>query len=158
MKRIKGVGSDKAATLSAAFELARRVEFNKRWLSNSKIKSPKEIASIFIPLLKDEPKEKFLVVSLNSANKIIKYDIISEGILNSSLVHPREVFKTAIENLAASIILAHNHPSGNSEPSPDDISVTKKIYEAGKILDIKVVDHVIIAGDNYFSMAENKFI
>ena len=117
-----------------------------------------EIADIFIPLLRDEIKEKFIVVCLNSANKIIKFEVISVGTLNASLVHPREVFKVAIDNDAANIILVHNHPSGNEEPSGEDIKITKNLIEAGKILDISVFDHLIIAGNKYTSLVENRLI
>jgi len=158
LKKQKGVGKDKAATLLAAFEISRRILHQSKWFSNKKIKSPEEVAEIFIPLLHDELKERFIVVSLNSANKVIKWDTISIGNLNSSVVHPREVFKTAIENSAASIILIHNHPSGNLEPSNEDISITKKIVESGKILDIPVFDHLIIAGNGYASFVEKRLI
>jgi len=109
-------------------------------------------------LLRDDQKEKFIVVCLNSANKIIKYEIISIGNLNSSVVHPREIFKVAIDNTSASIILIHNHPSGNPEPSNEDISITRKIVEAGKIMDIPVFDHLIIAGGKFTSFVEKRLI
>lgn len=153
-----GIGKDKAATLSAAFELARRVRFKDKWYSNTKISSPQDLAEIFIPLLKDEMKEHFIVVCLNTSNQIIKYETISIGNLNSSIVHPREVFKVAIENNSANIFLIHNHPSGNMEPSNEDIKITQKLVEAGKIFDINVFDHLIIAGDNYTSFVEQKII
>ena len=153
-----GIGKDKAATLVAAFEITRRVESQSKWFSNKSITSPSEVAKIFIPLLRDEVKEKFIVVSLNSANRIIRYDIVSTGSLTSSIVHPREVFKVAIENNSANIILLHNHPSGNCEPSNEDIKTTKKLVEAGKILDIEVFDHIIIADTNYFSFIEKQII
>lgn len=158
LQKYPGIGKDKAATLAAAFELARRISGGGKWYSNKKITSPGEIAEIFIPLLRDEVKEKFIVVCLNSANKIIKFEVISVGTLNSSLVHPREVFKVAIDNDSANIILVHNHPSGNEEPSNEDIKITKTLIEAGKILDISVFDHLIIAGDNYTSLVENRLI
>ena len=151
-----GIGNDKAASLLAAFELSRRIQMQSKWLSNKKITSPQDIADIFIPVLRDEVKEKFLVVCLNSANKIIKYETISIGSLNSSIVHPREVFKAAIENNSASIILIHNHPSGNPEPSSEDISITRKIVESGKIMDIPVFDHIIIAGNMHTSFVEKR--
>jgi DNA repair protein RadC len=113
---------------------------------------------LFIPILRDELKEKFIVVCLNSANKIIKQETISTGSLNSSIVHPREVFKVAIESSSASIILIHNHPSGNPEPSNEDIAITKKIVEAGKIIDIQVFDHLIIAGGGFTSFVERRLI
>ncbi len=153
-----GVGKDKAATLLAAFELSRRILSQSKWWSERKVTSPKEVADIFIPLLKDELKEKFIVVCLNSANKIIKYEVISIGNLNSSVVHPREIFKVAIENSSASIILIHNHPSGNPDPSNEDIAITKKVVEGGKMLNIPVFDHIIIAGNNFTSFVERRLI
>jgi DNA repair protein RadC len=103
-------------------------------------------------------QEVFIVYWLNSANKVIGFDTISQGNLNSSIVHPREVFRGAVISSCASIILAHNHPSGNPEPSAEDISITKKIHEAGKLLDIPVFDHIIFAGDSYTSFVEKRLI
>ena len=151
-----GIGKDKAATLVAAFEISRRVESQSKWFSNKSITSPIDVAEMFIPILRDEVKEKFIVISLNSANKIIRYNVISVGNLTGSIVHPREVFKIAIENNSANIILMHNHPSGNTEPSKDDIHITKKLVDAGKLLDIVVFDHIIIGNDNYYSFIENR--
>jgi len=156
LQKISGIGKDKAATLAAAFELSRRILSQPKWFSNKKITSPQDVAEIFIPILRDDNKEKFIVVCLNSANKIIKHEIISVGNLNSSVVHPREVFKVAIDNSSASIILIHNHPSGNPEPSNEDIRITKKIVETGKIMDIPVFDHLIIAGETYTSFVEKR--
>ncbi len=153
-----GIGNDKAATLQAAFEISRRIQSQSKWFSENRVTSPKEVADVFVPLLLDELKEKFIVVCLNSANKIIKYEVISVGNLNSSVVHPREIFKVAIENNSASIILIHNHPSGNSEPSNEDIQITKRIVESGKILDILVFDHIIIAGKGYLSFVEKHLL
>ena len=153
-----GIGKDKAATLIAAFEINRRIESQSKWVSDKKITSPKDVADIFIPLLRDELKEKFILVCLNSANKMIKHEVISVGNLNSSVVHPREIFKAAIENNSASVILIHNHPSGNPEPSNEDIAITKKIVEAGRILDIPVFDHLIIAGNLFTSFVDKRII
>lgn len=158
LKRTKGIGNDKAATLLAAFELSRRIQIQSKWYSEKKITSPQDVADIFIPLLKDELREHFCVVCLNSANKIIRYEVISVGNLNSSVVHPREIFKAAIDNASASIILIHNHPSGNPEPSGEDISITKKVVESGKIMDIPVFDHIIIAGNAFTSFVEKRLI
>jgi DNA repair protein RadC len=158
LQKISGIGKDKAATLAAAFELSRRILSQSKWFSNQKVTSPQEIADIFIPLLRDDSKERFIVVCLNSSNKIIKHETISIGNLNSSVVHPREIFKVAIDCSSASIILIHNHPSGNPEPSNEDISITKKIVESGKILDIPVFDHLIIAGETYTSFVEKRLI
>jgi len=157
-KKTSGIGNDKAATLLAAFEISRRILSQAKWFSQKKITSPADVAEIFIPLLRDEVKEQFVVVCLSSANKIIKYEKISVGNLNSSVVHAREIFKAAIENNSASIILIHNHPSENPEPSNEDISITRKIVEAGKIMDIPVYDHIIIAGNNYTSFVERRLI
>lgn len=156
LQKVSGIGKDKAATLAAAFELSRRILSQPKWFTNKKITSPEEVAEIFIPLLRDDNKEKFIVVCLSSANKIIKHETISVGNLNSSVVHPREIFKVAIDNSAASIILLHNHPSGNPEPSTEDIRITKKIVETGKIMDIPVHDHLIIAGETYTSFVEKR--
>jgi DNA repair protein RadC len=98
------------------------------------------------------------VVCLSSANKIIRYEKISSGNLNSSVIHPREIFRTAIENNSASIILIHNHPSENPEPSNEDIAITRKIVEASKMMDIPVFDHIIIAGNSYTSFVERRLI
>ena len=105
-----------------------------------------------------EVKERFVVFWLNSANVVTGFEVISEGTLNSSVVHPREVFRGAIVATCANIILAHNHPSGNTEPSNEDISITKKLVEAGKIIDIKVFDHLIFAEDAYTSFVEKRLI
>jgi len=158
LQKISGIGKDKAATLVAAFELSRRILSQAKWFSNQKVTSPREIADIFIPMLRDDTKERFIVVCLNSSNKIIKHETISIGSLNSSVVHPREIFKVAIDCSSASIILIHNHPSGNPEPSNEDIRITKKVVESGKILDIPVFDHLIIAGDTYTSFVEKRLI
>lgn len=158
LSKINGIGKDKAATISAAFELSRRVQMDEKFSIGKRITSPDDVAKIFIPLLKDEVKEKFIVVCLNTANKITKYEVISVGNLNSSIVHPREVFKFAIDNLAANIILIHNHPSGNAEPSKEDLAITKKLVEAGNIFEIKVFDHIIISGNKYISFVDKRLI
>ncbi|WP_244405220.1 RadC family protein [Ignavibacterium album] len=156
--KTNGIGKDKAATLVAAFELAKRILHQQKWLFDKKITSPADVAEIYIPLLKNEVKEQFWVLCLNNSNKIIRQEAISIGNLNSSVVHQREVFKVAIDNNAASLILMHNHPSGNPEPSNEDIVITKKLVEAGKIMDIPIFDHIIIAGNNYTSFVERRLI
>lgn len=156
--KTSGIGNDKAATLLAAFEISRRILSQTKWHSDKKITSPADIAEIFIPLLRDELKEQFLVVCLNTSNKIIRYERISLGNLNSSIAHQREVFRVAIENNSASIILVHNYPSENPEPSSEDISLTKVMVEAGKIMGIPIFDHIIIAGNSYTSFVEKRLI
>jgi len=121
-----------------------------------KITSPQDMFTIFKLMFLNLVQEVFIVYWLNSANKVIGFDTISIGNLNSSIVHPREVFRGAVVSSCASIILAHNHPSGNPEPSAEDISITKKIYEAGKLLDIPVFDHIIFAGDKFTSFVEKR--
>lgn len=103
-------------------------------------------------------KEKFIVIWLSSANIVVGFEIISEGNLNSSIVHPREVFRGAIVATCANIIIAHNHPSGNPEPSREDINITKKLVEAGKIIDVNLFDHIIFAEDKYTSLLESRLI
>jgi DNA repair protein RadC len=109
-------------------------------------------------LFDGEVKERFVVFWLSSANIITGFEIISEGTLNASVVHPREVFRGAIVATSANIIVAHNHPSGNPEPSQEDISLTKKLVEAGKIIEISVFDHIIFAEDTYTSFVERRII
>ena len=156
--KTNGIKKDKAATLVAAFEIGKRTAVQSKWFSEKKITSPEDIANIFLPMLKDELNEHFYVVCLNSANKIIRIERISTGNLDSSIVHPREVFKVAIENSAKSIILVHNHPSGNTEPSNEDIAITKKLVEVSKFMEIPISDHIIIAERNYSSFVQKRLI
>lgn len=153
LARIKGIGKVKAITLAAAFELTRRVE-SAPFHSKRVIRSPQDVASYYIPKLRGMMKETFRVLLLNTANQIFRDVVVSEGSLNASIVHPREVFRTAITESANAIILMHNHPSGNTEPSREDIAITKQLVEAGKLVDIKVLDHLIIAGEQYTSLSE----
>lgn len=156
--KVNGIGKDKGATLLAAFEISRRIGLRAKNFSEYQISTPSEVGEIFVPILRDEEKEKFIVVCLNTSNKIIRYSVISVGNLDTSVVHPREVFKTALENNAKSIILVHNHPSGSIEPSSADISITQKLVEAGKVMQIPVLDHIIIGGNEYSSMLMKKII
>jgi DNA repair protein RadC len=118
------------------------------------MRSPQDVVRIFTDLFAQQVKERFVVIWLNSANVAIGYEIITEGILNASLAHPREVFRGAIVATCASVIIAHNHPSGNTEPSMEDLQMTKQIVEAGKIIGIPVHDHIIFADSTYTSFAE----
>ncbi len=155
--KLKGIGMVKSVTLSAAFELSKRIKsspFNDKKI----IKSPDDLANYYIPRLNGARIESFRVLILNSANQIIREKIISEGSLNSSIVHPREVFRFAITESGAAIMLMHNHPSGNPEPSDEDIKITRQLVEAGKLIGIKVLDHLIIAGDNFTSFARRGLI
>jgi DNA repair protein RadC len=122
------------------------------------IHSPNDIYNSFKPLFTSQVKERFIVIWLSSSNRVMGYEIISEGLLNSSLVHPREVFRGAIIATCASIIITHNHPSGNTNPSKEDISITKQLAESGKILGIPVHDHIIFTDELYYSFMENNLI
>jgi len=117
-------------------------------------RTPSDVYDLFKKIA-DLEQEVFCVVTLDSKNRAINTHMISMGLLNASLVHPREVFRTAIKDNSASIILAHNHPSGDSSPSREDLRLTKQLIEAGNIVDIKILDHVIIAQENNLSMREN---
>jgi DNA repair protein RadC len=151
---IKGVGSAKAATLSAAFELVRRLQSQKEETKSTFRKSA-DVAQCYLPLMRDLRREVFKVLLLNRANRLIKEVGVSEGTLDASIVHPRDVFREAILEPAAGVILIHNHPSGNPSPSEEDIRITKQLVEAGRLLGIKVHDHIILAGGTYRSLADD---
>jgi DNA repair protein RadC len=157
LMKVKGIGSAKAATLSAAFELARRIQSQK---SGAKVsfKRSSEVFEHYLPLMRDLRKEVFKVLLLNRANRLIKEVTISEGTLEASIVHPRDVFREALLEPAAGIILIHNHPSGNASPSEEDLRITKQLVEAGRLLGIKVYDHLILAGESYRSLADDGLI
>jgi len=153
LMRIKGIGAAKAVELVSTFEIGRRVQGTVE-TEKTIIRSPEDVAAIMIPRLRDATREMFFVLVLDSKNGLVREIELTSGTLNASLVHPREVFKAAIDHRAASVIVVHNHPSGNLEPSREDLQVTKQLQEAGKIVDIPLHDHVIIAGNAYASMAE----
>lgn len=147
------MGPAKSVGLAAAFELGRRVAAG---IAPGKVpvSSPRDVARYFGPSLSHLKQEVFKVLLLDSANRLLRDVTVSTGILNSSLVHPREVFQPAILEPAAGVILLHNHPSGNPEPSGEDIRITRQLADAGRILGIPVHDHVIIAGTGSTSFAE----
>ncbi|WP_138494368.1 JAB domain-containing protein [Paenibacillus pinistramenti] len=122
------------------------------------IRSPQDAARLLRPLLQDADREHFLVVCLDTKNNVNSITTSHIGSLNASIVHPRECFKTAILSNAASIICAHNHPSGNTTPSPEDIQITTRLKEAGELLGIELLDHLIIAGNDFCSLKEGGFI
>lgn len=141
LKNIKGLGTVKACEIIACFELGRRMLQGKKV---SILLSPKDVWNRMEDI-RGSKREQFVVFYLDSRSQEIQREIISVGTLNESLVHPREVFEGAIKNNAASIIIAHNHPSGDVEPSHADLEITKKLIQAGKILDIKMLDHIIVS-------------
>lgn len=155
--QIKGIGEAKAILLTAIFEIARRVHSIPLPI-RKKITNTTDVTDYYIPIFKGYKNEVLMVLLLDTENKFIRDELVSKGILNSTLAHPREIFRTAIIENAASIILIHNHPSGNPKPSKDDKELTKSVEEAGKLLDIPLNDHIIIAGDNYYSFLQSGII
>lgn len=152
LAKIKGIGTGKACLLLAAFELTKRaleVEDN-----NLPVISSAKDAVAQLQELRTAKKEHFVVLYLNARNQLICKETISVGTLNANLVHPREVFKPGIDYLAASIIIAHNHPSGGAEPSDNDLTTTNRLKEAGKIIGIEVIDHIILTKTSFFSLKE----
>lgn len=127
-------------------------------LPKKKITSPSQFFELFQPIFIEQPCEIFLVAWLSSSNRIIGFEKITQGTLNTSVVDPRAVFKGAIVANAAAIIVAHNHPSYNPEPSSEDITITEKLVECGKILEVPVFDHIIFAGDQFTSFVEKRII
>ena len=157
LKEIKGVGVAKATQIVALTELSKRL-FISRENTKVIIKSPQDVVSLIMPKLRFLKQEVFGLVLLDIKNQVISTPFISKGGLNSSIVHPREVFKEAIKRSSAAIILFHNHPSGVPTPSQDDIQITKRLIEAGEIIGINILDHIVI-GDNVFcSMKEKDMI
>lgn len=153
LTKFRGIGEAKAISIIAALELGRRrkeTESTKR----EKITTSAGVYELFRPLLLDLPHEEFWVILLNRSSSIIKKEMISRGGVSGTVVDSKIIFKSAVENLASSVILCHNHPSGNTKPSEQDIQITKKLKEAGKLLEIPVLDHVIMSETGYYSFAD----
>ena len=151
---IKGLGKTKAGQILASLEIGRRFLQNKK---SELILSPQDVWNEMKDL-RDSKKEHFVIFYLDTQNQIIKREIISVGTLNESLIHPREVFEPAVRYSTAQIIMAHNHPSGNLEPSPEDVAVSRRLIDAGNLLGIEVLDHIIITKDGFKSMKELKML
>jgi DNA repair protein RadC len=152
LARVRGVGGAKAARVAAALELARRAATDAD--VGERIRSPADVHRRCGPALRDLTVEEFRLLALDTQHGVVRELLITRGLLDSSLVHPREVFRAAIAEAAAGIVVVHNHPSGDPAPSADDRAVTRQLVEAGRLLDIPVYDHVIVGGDRYFSFAE----
>jgi DNA repair protein RadC len=150
--RSPGVGPTKAGRLIAAFELGSRAAREER-PRVQRIREPEDVLRLFGPRLRDLQVEEFHLLALDSQSQVLREVLITRGLLNSSLVHPREVFRAAIAEAAAGIIVVHNHPSGDPTPSAEDRAATKQLCSAGRLLDVPLYDHVIIAGDRFVSFA-----
>lgn len=152
----KEVDKIQALKIKAMFAIFKITDKVKRKGFKPTIECAKDVYNYFVGELKDKKKEHLYILMLDSKNRIIKEELISVGTLDSSLVHPREVFKEAIKESAFSVMLVHNHPSGDPEPSEDDIKITKQVIEAGKILNILVLDHVIIGKDKHWNWLDSQ--
>ena len=155
-KNLAGIGIVKACQIKAAIELGLRIK--QKDMIDVKITSPQDIADLLMEEMQYLKQECFKIILLDTKNKVIKVEGISVGILNASLVHPREVFVKAIRQHSAAIVLAHNHPSGDPEPSAEDKNITKRLCDAGELLGIAVLDHIIIGRGTYLSFKQEKLI
>jgi len=156
LSKISGIDSAKATTLLAAFELSKRaLEVND---TNLPVINTAKDAVAQLSDMRDLKKEHFVVLYLNAKNQLVHKETISMGTLNANLVHPREVFEPALKHSAAQIIAAHNHPSGDPKPSEDDMELTKRLTEAGKMMGIELMDHVIVSKNSHFSFKEEKLL
>jgi len=153
LTRIRGVGVARATAVHAALELGRRMAGEARE-AGLPLRGPRDVAAAFAPRLQDAPVEEFHVAILDAQHRLERDVLITRGLLNSSLVHPREVFREAIAERAAAVILVHNHPSGDPTPSAEDRAVTEQLVAAGRLLDIPVHDHIIVGRGRYVSFAE----
>ena len=152
-----GIGEAKALSIIAALELGKRRR-NAEVLQKKKITNSVSAFNYFQPLMEDYQYETFWLLLLNRANKIIRHVQISEGGIAGTIADPKKIFKISLDHHASSLILCHNHPSGNTKPSEADIKLTKKLFEAGKLLDISIIDHLIIGEEKYFSFADNNLL
>ena len=152
LSQVKGIGLAKSAQIKAAFELANRLEGYSEVGEKPIVKTPEDVVGLVKGRLKGKKKEHFLVILLDTRSQLIKVAEISIGSLDGSIVHPREVFKEAISATAASVIFVHNHPSGDPAASEDDMGLTKRLAEAGDIVGIDVLDHIIIGDKKYLSL------
>lgn len=157
VKSYKGIGPAKAISISAAIELGKRTTFDET-SKIAKITSSRDAYNTIRLALEDLSHEEFWILYLNRANKVIAKRRISQGGVSGTIIDPRLVYKPGLELLASSIVLCHNHPSGNLSPSNSDIQITKKLMQAGEVLDIKVLDHIIVSSTSFYSMADDGII
>ncbi len=152
LEGLPGVGPATAARLVDAFELGRRAAA-ERGAGSAPIRGPEDVYRRLGPRLRDAPQEEFHALLLNTRHRVVREVLITRGILDASLIHPREVFRVAVGEGAAGIILVHNHPSGDPTPSPEDRAVTRQLSEAGRAVGIPVLDHVVVGRGRYVSLA-----
>lgn len=152
LTQTKGIGLAKAAQIKAALELSKRLEADVGEKPQQVLKSPEDVAAVMRSKSKGKKKEHFWVICLDTRNRLISWKQVSVGSLDTSIVHPREVFKEAISSSAASVIFVHNHPSGDPEPSKEDVELTKRLAKAGEIIGIDVLDHIIVCDSSYLSL------
>jgi DNA repair protein RadC len=153
LARVSGVGPAVAARVTAALELGRRLA-REGPLERSRIRGPRDVYERCAPGLRDQPQEEFRVLLVNTQHAVVRELVITRGTLDTSVVHPREVFRAAITESAAAVILVHNHPSGDPTPSAEDRAVTRQLAEAGRLLGITVLDHIVIGDGRYVSFVE----
>lgn len=153
LKTVDGIGNGKACQILASVELGKRV-YHMSYESMKKISSPSDVSALMMAELRYKKQEYFKVIILDTKNQVISIETITIGTLNASLVHPREVFNLAIRKSAFGIILVHNHPSGHPEPSKEDLLLTERLVESGKIIGIAVLDHVVIGDGRFYSFKE----
>lgn len=158
LTKIKGIGVTKAVSILAAFELSRRINNQVISLNETKITNSSLVFEYYKNKIGDKNQEYFYCLYLNTAKKVIKDKLLFIGTVNKSVVHPREIFKEAYLLSASGIICVHNHPAGSVFPSKEDINLTKKLVEIGELLGVKIIDHVIITNNNYYSFFENNDI
>jgi len=155
LQEVNGIGPNKAMQILAIAELSKRYENEKSGVNKiNKITCAEDVFKLFHRRLRDKKQEHFFILMLNSQNNIIAEQEISKGVLDAAIIDPRAIFKPAIKNSAGKIILVHNHPSGNPEPSEEDLNITERIIKAGEEISIKVLDHVLIAKDGWWSWKE----
>jgi len=158
MTRIKGIGPVKAVQIKAGIELGKRVSKLQSLRDAPLIRSPKDVADLLMEDMRYLQKEHFVCLFLNTKNRVIAQETLSMGSLNASIVHPREVFLAAIKRSSASIICVHNHPSGDPTPSPEDIELTARLVEAGEIIGIDVLDHIVLGDHRFVSLKEKGYM
>jgi DNA repair protein RadC len=155
LTNVPGIGPKTAAALRAALELGRRL-MSEAVQDEIQIRSPEDAARILLPMLSYQEQENFTILYLNTRNHVVDKEILYRGSLNTSLVRIAEVFKGAVRRNCAAIIVAHNHPSGDPEPSPEDVALTRRLIQAGELLEVELLDHVVVGNTRYVSMRERK--